>query len=144
MSGMDDWEHWSVANSGAPVLTRAIVLHAWLTHIHPFTDGNGRTARAIMNLELVRGGFPCGHRTGGIECVAGDTGAVGALRSPLVALLVGSPHRHVCACIAGADLVEHDIAVRLSQPVEADSQLFARHNCLTIAAASASGTRLTS
>ncbi|MCQ3807629.1 MAG: Fic family protein [Acidimicrobiaceae bacterium] len=58
MSGMDDWEHWSVANAGAPVLTRAIVLHAWLTHIHPFTDGNGRTARAIMNLELVRGGFP--------------------------------------------------------------------------------------
>ncbi len=58
MSGMEDWERWSVANAGASVLTRAIVLHSWLTHVHPFTDGNGRTARAIMNLELVRGGFP--------------------------------------------------------------------------------------
>ena len=58
MSGMEDWERWSVANAEASVLKRAIVLHAWLTHVHPFTDGNGRTARAIMNLELVRGGFP--------------------------------------------------------------------------------------
>lgn len=58
MSGMENWERWSKANVDASALTRAIVLHAWLTHIHPFTDGNGRTARAVMNLELVRGGFP--------------------------------------------------------------------------------------
>ena len=58
MSGMEDWERWSVSNADASALTRAIVLHAWLTHIHPFTDGNGRTARVVMNLELVRGGFP--------------------------------------------------------------------------------------
>ena len=25
---------------------------------HPFTDGNGRTARAVMNLELIRAGLP--------------------------------------------------------------------------------------
>ncbi len=58
MSGMEDWERWSMDNATTSALTRAIVLHAWLTHVHPFTDGNGRTARAVMNLELVRGGFP--------------------------------------------------------------------------------------
>ncbi len=58
MSGIEDWERWSTANAQASALMRAIVLHSWLTHIHPFTDGNGRTSRAVMNLELVRGGFP--------------------------------------------------------------------------------------
>lgn len=58
MSAMEDWHKWSTANADSSPLMRAIVLHAWLTHIHPFTDGNGRTARAVMNLELVRGGFP--------------------------------------------------------------------------------------
>lgn len=34
------------------------VFHAWLVHIHPFADGNGRTARALTNLILMRAGFP--------------------------------------------------------------------------------------
>ena len=58
MAAMEQWERWSQSNAEAPVLVRAIVLHTWLTHIHPFLDGNGRTARAVMNLELIRGGFP--------------------------------------------------------------------------------------
>lgn len=37
---------------------RAAVLHAWLTHVHPFIDGNGRVSRAIGNLELIRAGYP--------------------------------------------------------------------------------------
>ncbi len=32
--------------------------HYKLTAIHPFLDGNGRTARLLMNLLLVRGGYP--------------------------------------------------------------------------------------
>ena len=58
MSAMEQWELWSSANAEGPVLLRAIVLHAWLTHIHPFSDGNGRTSRAAMNLELIRAGLP--------------------------------------------------------------------------------------
>jgi hypothetical protein len=55
---MGIWQEWSASHEGLPAILRATVLHAWLTHIHPFTDGNGRTARAITTLELVRAGFP--------------------------------------------------------------------------------------
>lgn len=33
-------------------------LHFHFVHIHPFTDGNGRTARLIMNVVLMKYGFP--------------------------------------------------------------------------------------
>ncbi|NYD91373.1 Fic family protein [Sphingomonas melonis] len=58
MTGMEVWERWSQANASAPAPFRAAVLHAWLTHVHPFIDGNGRVARAIGNLELIRAGYP--------------------------------------------------------------------------------------
>lgn len=32
--------------------------HFGLVHIHPFADGNGRTARLLMNLMLIRAGYP--------------------------------------------------------------------------------------
>jgi Fic family protein len=32
--------------------------HLRLVSIHPFSDGNGRTARLLMNLILIRGGWP--------------------------------------------------------------------------------------
>src|SRR6266481_776808 len=32
--------------------------HFRLTAIHPFSDGNGRAARLLMNLMLIRGGYP--------------------------------------------------------------------------------------
>ena len=36
----------------------ATLLHYRLTWIHPFEDGNGRTARAIMNFILMKKGYP--------------------------------------------------------------------------------------
>jgi Fic family protein len=36
----------------------AFEAHFRLTAIHPFSDGNGRTARLLMNLVLLRGGYP--------------------------------------------------------------------------------------
>ncbi len=33
-------------------------LHVELVRIHPFVDGNGRTARLLINQELIRTGFP--------------------------------------------------------------------------------------
>lgn len=40
-----------------PILCAAAA-HAWLAQIHPFVDGNGRTARILMNLILMRRGYP--------------------------------------------------------------------------------------
>lgn len=37
---------------------RAARVHADFVKIHPFVDGNGRTARLLMNLELMKSGFP--------------------------------------------------------------------------------------
>ena len=39
-------------------MERAARVHADVVNIHPFVDGNGRTARLLMNLELLRAGFP--------------------------------------------------------------------------------------
>jgi Fic family protein len=36
----------------------AAAAHTWLVYIHPFIDGNGRVARLLMNLILMRYGFP--------------------------------------------------------------------------------------
>ncbi len=36
----------------------AAVAHTWLVYIHPFTDGNGRVARLLMNLIFMRYGYP--------------------------------------------------------------------------------------
>jgi Fic family protein len=58
MSAMEVWERWSQGNPTISPVLRSAVLHAWLVHIHPFIDGNGRTARAIGNLELIRAGYP--------------------------------------------------------------------------------------
>jgi Fic family protein len=37
---------------------RAARVHADFVGIHPFIDGNGRTARLLMNLELMKAGYP--------------------------------------------------------------------------------------
>ena len=56
---MESFFQWYGAARGElhPVEFAARV-HADFVNIHPFKDGNGRTARLIMNLELMRAGFP--------------------------------------------------------------------------------------
>lgn len=36
---------------------KAVVIHFWLSFIHPFVDGNGRTARALFYWSLMRDGY---------------------------------------------------------------------------------------
>ena len=40
------------------VIKRIALFHLEFEGIHPFVDGNGRTGRLIMNLELIRHGYP--------------------------------------------------------------------------------------
>jgi len=40
------------------IIELAALLHHKLVHIHPFFDGNGRTARLTMNLLLMQAGYP--------------------------------------------------------------------------------------
>ncbi|PWU05437.1 MAG: Fic family protein [Terriglobia bacterium] len=53
---MGDFAAWLVL---APITPQAAFdAHRRLVDIHPFNDGNGRTARILMNLVLLRSGYP--------------------------------------------------------------------------------------
>jgi hypothetical protein len=54
---MNDMVVW-LRETPAPLVWKAAVAHAWLTHIHPFDDGNGRIARLLANYVLGAGCFP--------------------------------------------------------------------------------------
>ena len=43
--------------SGYHPIIRASLLHGELVKIHPFVDGNGRTSRLLMNLDLMNSGY---------------------------------------------------------------------------------------
>ncbi|MDD5387437.1 MAG: Fic family protein [Sulfuricurvum sp.] len=56
---MADFIRWyeGEAQSLHPI-QRAARVHIDFVGIHPFSDGNGRTSRLLMNLELMKSGFP--------------------------------------------------------------------------------------
>ncbi len=57
---MDSYATWmaQVDDGEAHILSAASGLHHGLVEIHPFADGNGRTSRVLMNLLLMRAGYP--------------------------------------------------------------------------------------
>jgi len=58
---MREFEEWlSTPNSSSSIhpVDRAAEAHYRLVTLHPFTDGNGRTARLLMNLILTDSGYP--------------------------------------------------------------------------------------
>ncbi len=63
---MQEFSDWlgavSVPNdeefAGVDGFLAAATAHTWFVTIHPFIDGNGRVARLILNLLLMRFGFP--------------------------------------------------------------------------------------
>ncbi len=56
---IDDLVDWYYAHKKKlPTWFIAATVHFQIAHIHPFADGNGRTARLLMNLVLLQKGYP--------------------------------------------------------------------------------------
>jgi Fic family protein len=57
---MEQFFKWCASDEARRLSTveRAARMHVDFANIHPFIDGNGRTARLIMNLELMKNGYP--------------------------------------------------------------------------------------
>ena len=56
MAAFIDW--YSNQAQALHPIERAARVHGEFVKIHPFVDGNGRTSRLLMNLELMKAGFP--------------------------------------------------------------------------------------
>jgi len=54
---MDELVSWLRRPGAIPPLIRSALLHLNVIAIHPFNDGNGRTARVLAGIELVRDGI---------------------------------------------------------------------------------------
>ncbi len=55
---MENFIAWLQSNISDHPVNIAIDAHFKLVSIHPFVDGNGRTARLLMNLLLMQAGYP--------------------------------------------------------------------------------------
>lgn len=51
-------EVYAMLNEGGEPIEAAAKMHQRFVEIHPFIDGNGRTARLLLNLCLMRNGYP--------------------------------------------------------------------------------------
>lgn len=62
---MEDYflHYHMIKNSQHPVIVAA-EMHERLVSIHPFIDGNGRTSRLMMNIILMKNGFPITYLKG--------------------------------------------------------------------------------
>lgn len=54
---MEELINWYETTNLHPI-EKASLLHCKFVNIHPFIDGNGRTARLLLNLELMKHGYP--------------------------------------------------------------------------------------
>jgi len=90
-------------------ITRAAIAHHGFLAVHPFLDGNGRTARLLLNLLLLRGGYPPAlllheWRLGYLEALSqADRGRYGPLLNILGRALESGLDLYLEACAATPD-----------------------------------------
>lgn len=98
-AAMHQLVEWLAHEHELPATIRAACAHGWLTHIHPFEDGNGRLARILANLILTRAGLPPAivknqsERGNYLDCLAHSDVAGDIL--PLSALFLKTVKRYV-------------------------------------------------
>ena len=51
---MEPYVHWLNGPAEHHALVEAAIAHLYFVHVHPFDDGNGRSARALSNLYLMK------------------------------------------------------------------------------------------
>jgi hypothetical protein len=91
----------------AALIERLAELHARFEQIHPFLDGNGRTGRLILNLVLVRLGYPPGiiYKGDRARYLAAlrraDSGDPGPLGEFLARAVLDNLYKFVVPAIAG-------------------------------------------
>jgi Fic family protein len=107
---VDDWIAEAEALSGldAPHLVAELAwLHARFEQIHPFVDGNGRAGRLLLNLLLVRLGYPpaivrTSDRARYLAALRdADDGDCGPLGELLTRAILDNLHRFVVPAVAG-------------------------------------------
>lgn len=82
-------------------------LHCRFEQIHPFVDGNGRTGRLVLNLLLVRSGFPPAiiyknQRTAYLAALRrADEGEVGQLAELIARAILDNLYKFVVPAVAG-------------------------------------------
>jgi len=51
---MERFLTWLIAKEGMDLVLKSIIAHFWFVTIHPFDDGNGRIARAVLDMLLAK------------------------------------------------------------------------------------------
>ena len=103
------WEESvNALDGGAVMFPEALAAaHCRFEQTHPFIDGNGRTGRLVLNLILVRLGYPPvviykRHRTKYLRALQNaDIGAVSPLGEMLARAILDSLYRFVLPAVAG-------------------------------------------
>jgi Fic family protein len=104
---MAEWVVWIDGTGQAyDPLLRAIIAHHGFLAVHPFVDGNGRTARLLLNLMLMRAHYPPAlllrdWRIGYLQALASaDTGAYTPLANLIGRAVEAGLDLYLGACAA--------------------------------------------